>query len=188
MPINKSDAIIILEGDGDNRIEHACNLYKQKYASNLVFSGNILNKDYGSYPLNLLFDKFKQYDVFEKDIIWENKSTNTKEQAQQIIKLCLENNWENIILVASNYHQYRAYLTFIKELYNANLNNTIKIYNSPCNLSWFEKNRWGIRYELLFNEFKKINIYQNKGDICSYKEALIYIKWIEQHQIYPKSD
>ena len=89
MPLIKSDAIIVLEGDGDNRIEHACNLYK-KYSNNLVFSGNILNKEYGSYPLNLLFDEFKKYDIFENNIIWENKSTNTKEQAQQIIKLCLE--------------------------------------------------------------------------------------------------
>jgi hypothetical protein len=179
MPVVKSDAIVILEGDGDNRIEHACNLYK-KYSDNLVFSGNILNKDYGSYPLDLLFDKFKQYNVFKENIIWEDKSTNTKEQAQQIIKLCLENNWKSIILVASNFHQYRAYLTFVKELYNQKLNNDIRIYNSPCNLPWFEKNNWGIRYRLLSEEFKKIKIYQDKGDVCSYKEIIEYIKWIEQ--------
>lgn len=178
MPINKSDAIIILEGDGDNRIEHACNLYKQEYASNLVFSGNIINFEYGSYPFEYIKDKFIKYNVNPNKIILENKSTNTKEQAEQIINLCLENNWKNIILIASNYHQYRAYLTFIKELYNRKLNNIIRIYNSPCNLSWFEKNKWGIRSELLENEFDKIKIYQIKGDICSYNEAIKYIKWI----------
>jgi len=181
MPINKSDAIVILEGDGDNRIEHACDLYKQEYASNLVFSGNIINLEYGSYPFNYVKNTFIKNNVDPNDVIIENKSTNTKEQAEQIIKLCLENNWRSIILIISNYHQFRAYLTFIKELYNQKLNNSIRIYNSSCNLSWFKKNNWGIRYELLESEFNKIEIYQTKGDVCTYDKAIEYLKWIDQY-------
>lgn len=180
MPINKSDIIIILEGDKDNRIPHACKLYSENYADNIVFSGDVLNFSYGSYPLEYVKDTFIKYNFPTNKIIHENISTNTKEQAQQVIKLCLENNWDNIILVASNFHQYRAYLTFVKELYNKKLNNVIKMYNSPCNIPWFEKNEWGIRFELLEDEFNKIEMYQNTNDVCSYEDAIEYIKWIEQ--------
>jgi hypothetical protein len=54
------------------------------------------------------------------------------------------------------------------------------MYNSPCNIPWFEKNEWGIRFELLEDEFNKIEMYQNTNDVCSYEDAIEYIKWIEQ--------
>lgn len=180
LSINKSDAIIILEGDKDNRISHACELYNSKYSDNIVFSGNILNLKYGSFPLEYVKDTFKQCGFPLEKIIHEDQSTNTKEQAQEVIKLCLENNWKSIILIASHYHQYRAYLTFISELYNKKLNNTIKIYNSPCVLPWFRENNWGMRYKLLESEFKKIKFYQSKKDICTFTKAINYIKWLEQ--------
>jgi len=181
MIISKSDAIIILQGDKDNRIAHACDLYKNEYSNNIVFSGDALNFDYGSYPLSYLEETFKENNFLFENIIHENKSKNTKEQAQYVIQLCLKNNWKSIILIISNFHQYRAYLTFIQELINQKLDTVIKMYNSPCNLSWFEKNAWGVRHELLENEFEKINFYQEKGDVCSYDKAIEYIKWIEQH-------
>ena len=179
MVVNKSDAIIILEGDGDNRVKHACNLYKQKYSSNLVFSGDDLKLEYGSFPLSYIENTFTKNNIQIKNIIHENKSKNTKEQAQQVIKLCLKNRWDSIIIVASNFHQYRAYLTFIQELYTHDLTDSIKIYNSPCCLSWFEHNKWAVRYDLLKDEFKKISFYQSKGDVCSYKKALLYLNKIE---------
>ena len=69
--VKPSDAIILLEGDGMYRIEHACNLYNQGYSSYFVFSGNAYNLNYGSeinsYTLtdygglnNSLFQKFYQ--------------------------------------------------------------------------------------------------------------------------------
>ena len=181
MIISKSDAIIILQGDKHNRIAHACDLYKNEYSNNIVFSGDALNFDYGSYPLSYLEEAFKENNFLVENIIHENKSKNTKEQAQNIIQLCLKNNWESIILVISNFHQYRAYLTFLQELINQKLDTIIKIYNSPCNLSWFEKSAWGVRHELLEVEFEKIKFYQEKGDVCSYDKAIQYIEWIEQH-------
>ena len=39
--IQKSDAIILLEGDGFNRYRKAVELYKEGYAEKIVFSGGI---------------------------------------------------------------------------------------------------------------------------------------------------
>ena len=85
-----------------------------------------------------------------------------------------------IILVASNFHQYRAFLTFVQELYNNNLEKIIKIYNAPCILPWFKSLDWGTRHELLEQEFIKIEQYQLKQDVCSYKKGLKYLQWVEQ--------
>jgi len=181
--IKQSNAIILLEGDGTYRIKHACSLYNKGYSDYLVFSGNADNLNYGSYPLNKLKDEFNKYIDFDiKEIIHEDKSLHTKQQAYEVIQLALRNQWDKLILVASNFHQYRAFLTFVQELYNINLEKSIKIYNSPCILPWFKSLDWGTRYELLEQEFTKIEQYQNKlkQDVCSYKKGLKYLQWVEQ--------
>lgn len=176
--IHISDAIILLEGDGMNRCQHAVDLFKQKYADIVVFSGGITNYKYGSYP----FDKVKPYlleaGIHEEELIHEDKSLNTHEQAVEIMRLCRKCNWHRLILVASHYHQYRAYLTFLKVIQGAN--NDIVIYNSPAkNLEWFTDNEWGKRIDCLEDEFRKIVEYAKLGHLASYREAIAYQKWKE---------
>lgn len=175
MPILSCDAVIILEGDGKHRIEHGCSLYK-RLSDNIVFSGNITDLGYGSYPLDCLLDEFGKQGVSRDEIIWENESTNTKEQAENVIELCLARGWVSIIIVASNYHQYRAYLTFLKSLEKRDLLESIAVYNSPSNLPWFVANPWGMRHELLETEFEKIDVYQGMGDVATYELALRYFR------------
>ena len=55
--LTKSDAAILLEGDGFFRFQKAVELYKRNMVSKIVFSGNIVDKDYGSYP----FDEVKPF-------------------------------------------------------------------------------------------------------------------------------
>ena len=45
-----SDAIILLEGDGFHRFRKAVDLYKKGMGKKIVFSGAIVQKEYGSYP------------------------------------------------------------------------------------------------------------------------------------------
>ena len=62
-----------------------------------------------------------------KAIVHESLSQNTREQAIEIIKMAKLNGWNKLILVASHYHQYRAYLTFLKEVLK--MKNQIAIQN-----------------------------------------------------------
>lgn len=48
--LTKSDAAILLEGDGFYRFQKAVDLYKKGVVSKIVFSGNIIDRDYGSFP------------------------------------------------------------------------------------------------------------------------------------------
>ena len=171
--IQKSDAIILLEGDGFNRYKKAVDLYKLGFSSKIIFSGGITDFNYGSYPFSMILPKMLSLGVPKKDIIHEKKSKNTKDQAIEVIKLAIKNNWKNLILVATHDHQYRAYLTFLKEVLNSK--NEIILFNSPVrNLEWFKQNVWGRRIDNINNEFIKIEKYIKAGDLASYEEAILY--------------
>lgn len=175
----KSDAIILLEGDGNSRCEQAVQLYLKGLAEKVVFSGNVNKPEQGSIPLLGLKDFLVKLGLLEKDLIFENRSLNTREQAVEIVKLCQEMGWKKIILVASHYHQYRAFLTFLK----VTLENKedIIIYNAPARgLAWFKETGYGQRVDLLEKEFAKIEQYYANFHIASFEEALEYQKWKEQ--------
>jgi len=177
--IKKSDVIILLEGDGLNRLQKAVELYQLGFAETLVFSGGITNPDYGSLPFSCIYPELINAGVPSSAIIHESKSQNTREQAIEVIKLANLKGWKKLILVASPYHQYRAYLTFLKEVLNTNKN--IILYNAPVkDLGWFEETGWGIRFDLLDDEFDRIEKYTQLSHLSTINEAIEYQKWKEK--------
>ena len=177
----KSDAIILLEGDGLNRFQHAIKLFEIGLADKIVFSGNIINYEYGSYPFSDIKPLLLNQGIDEKALIFENKSLNTYEQAVEILKIATANNWKKIILVASPEHQCRAYLTFLRQIID--FGNNLIIYNSPAqNLSWFDNSDWGKRFDRLDMEFDRIEKYSKFGHLATYEEVIEYQKWKEGQQ------
>jgi len=177
--IKKSDAIILLEGDGLNRIPKAVELFQSGFADNIVFSGGITNLAYGSFPFSMAYPELIHAGIPPEAIIHESNSQNTREQAIEVIKLANLKGWEKLILVASHYHQYRAYLTFLKEILDTK--NNILLYNAPAkDLKWFEETVWGERIDLLDYEFDRIEKYAELSHLASFNEAIDYQKWKEQ--------
>lgn len=175
----KADAIILLEGDGYCRVETAADLYLRGFADKIVFSGGITNYNYGSYPLEDVLPFILKHGVPESDIIHEKISKNTREQAFEIVKIAIEHKWKKLILVASHYHQYRAYLTVLKAILDQKAD--IVLYSAPArNLKWFDENHWGRRYDLLEHEFQKITDYSEH--IATVSEAIKYYQWKEQQE------
>ncbi len=176
--LTKSDAIILLEGDGFFRFQKAVSLYKKGFAKKIVFSGNIIDKDYGSYP----FEEVKPYilsgGVLEEDLIHENISLHTRQQAVEVVKMALEKGWKKLALVASHEHQYRAYLTFLREVIDTK--SGIILYNAPVrNLNWFVDSGWGRRIDRLEAEFERIEKYSALGHLANAEEVIEYQKWKE---------
>ena len=172
----KADAIVLLEGDGFARLNKAAELYKMKYAPFVVFSGGITDYSYGSFPFEACLPKLMELGIKRTDILYEDKSQNTKEQSVYVNKLAAEQGWKKLILIASPYHQCRAYLTFLK-----NIHPEIILINAPAdNLSWFEKEDWGARFDLLEQEQQRIEKYTAQGDLATIDEAIKYQKWKEQ--------
>ena len=176
--LTKSDAAILLEGDGYFRFQKAVELYKSGMVSKIVFSGNIIDKDYGSYP----FEEIKPYilkaGVPEDDLIHEDKSLHTQQQAVEIVKMAMEQGWRKLALVASHEHQYRAYLTFLREVLDTG--SGIILYNTPVrNLKWFNDSGWGTRFDRLSAEFDRIERYSAMGHLAASQEVVEYQKWKE---------
>ena len=177
--IKKSDAIILLEGDGLNRIPKAVKLYQAGFADKIVFCGGITNLAYGSFPFSMAYPELIHAGIPPAAIIHESSSQNTREQAIEVVKLAIFNGWNKLILVASHYHQYRAYLTFLKEIVDTN--STILLYNAPAkDLKWFEETGWGKRFDLLDDEFDRIEEYTKLSHLASINEAIEYQKWKEK--------
>jgi uncharacterized SAM-binding protein YcdF (DUF218 family) len=176
--IKKADAIILLEGDALSRCEQAAYLYKNKFSKKIVFSGGITDHNYGSLPAEYILPELVKLGVKLEHIIIEDKSQNTKEQAEEVIKIVFKNNWSKIILVASHYHQYRAFLTFLKVINNLNYN--LIIYNAPAkDLKWFSDQEYGTRFDQLQSEFIRIQKYTQIGHLATFEEGIKYQQWKE---------
>ncbi len=176
--LTNADAAILLEGDGLFRIEKAVDLYHKGIVKKIVFSGNIINREYGSYPYEEIKPYILKAGVPEEDIIHENRSLNTRQQAVEIIKMAADYGWKKLVLVASNDHQYRAYLTFLREILDTK--SGIILYNTPArNLNWFVDSGWGMRIDRLTAEFDRIEQYSKIGHLASASEVIEYQKWKE---------
>lgn len=176
--LTPSDAIILLEGDGFFRFQKAVDLYKRGMAKKIVFSGNIIDKDYGSFPFDEIKPFILESGVPEEDLIHENVSQHTRQQAIEVVKMAMANGWKKLALVASHEHQYRAYLTFLREVLDTN--SGLILYNAPVrNLNWFVDSGWGIRFERLSAEFDRIERYSAMGHLANADEVIEYQKWKE---------
>lgn len=175
----KSDVAVLLEGDGFNRFQKAVELYKKGMVNKILFSGNIVDRDYGSFPFEEIKPFILKEGVPESDIIHEDKSLNTREQAIEVIAMAEDNGWKKLALIASHEHQYRAYMTFLREVLDRKSN--IILYNTPVrNLNWFVDHGWGIRFDRLSAEFDRIERYSQLGHLASFNEVIDYQKWKEQ--------
>lgn len=178
--IKNADAIIYLEGDGYNRLDKVFELYNNGHANKIVFSGGIEDLNYGSYPGDKIIPLLIKKGVKKSDIILEDKSLHTGEQAINVIELCEKKKWKRILLVASHYHQFRAFLTFFNVLHDKNMHRVLDIINVPVrNLSWFEVNPWGTRFEILETEFNKMYKYISKDLDNHFYNIIEYYKWKE---------
>ena len=178
--LSPSDAIILLEGDGFDRFRKAVSLYQQQKAPKIVFSGNITDYDYGSFPFEEVLPRMLKAGVPETDIIHEDQSLNTREQAVEVIRMAMQRGWKKLILVASHEHQYRAYLTFLREVLDTR--SGITLYNAPArNLNWFEDKGWGPRFERLEAEILRIEKYSEMGHLANAQEVIDYQQWKEKN-------
>ena len=173
-----SHAAILLEGDGFFRFQKAVDLYKTGQVERIIFSGNIIDKDYGSFPYEEVAPFILNQGVPERDLIHEAKSQHTREQAIEVVKMAMENGWKKLALVASHEHQYRAYLTFLRVVLDTN--SGILLFNAPVrNLNWFVDSGWGMRFERLSAEIERIEKYSALGHLATADEVIEYQKWKE---------
>ena len=180
-PLVKADAIVILEGDGMNRIPEGARLYTEGWAPLVVITGGDRSRPEHCFPASEMKPALVAAGVPEKHVLIEEISQNTREQAVEMMNLAKERGWKRMIIVASHYHQYRAHLTFLKAMRESG--QELFLINAPArDLPWFKDEPQGKRVDLLAGEFGRIEEYRAKGHIASYEEGIEYLQWKESQR------
>lgn len=186
-PMLRADAIVVLEGDGVARLATALELFRQHAAPVIVLSGG-LDVPPNCLTAESLAGTLYGMGVAPDRVLCESASLNTREQAVHVITMAQAKGWKRLLLVASPYHQYRAYLTFLHALAEVHATESIHLVNVPAsNLNWWTglKGVNGVersRLELLEDEFEKCDDYQVTGHCASFAAGLAYLKHWEANR------
>src|SRR3989344_5082607 len=109
----KADAIVLFAGDRFHRTKKIAELYYAGFAPQVVVTSNVHSYAYGSLPAHVLVRKLVAHGLHEEHIIWEETAEHTRGEADSSLRLAQEHGWKTLLLVTTEYHQYRAFLTFL---------------------------------------------------------------------------
>lgn len=135
--LRKADAIIAISG-GDTalRTVHAVQLYQDGWAPKLLFSGDAFDPLSPSNA-DIMKNIATSNNVPSEDILVEEESVNTKENAENSEDLIDQLGYETIILVTADYHQRRAFIEFSDKL-----GEEVEIINSSAQEDQWSKKTW----------------------------------------------
>lgn len=137
------------------RVKHAVELYKEKYAPKLLFSGGI-NHGNNVNESQVMKEIAMSLGVPQEDILLESVSTSTYENMLFSKKLLVEKNMDHILLVTEPFHLPRAILVARKL--------GLKVIGSPAVKSCcWSNNKYLSRY--FIKEPLAIMFYKLKGRI-----------------------
>lgn len=114
--LKKADAIVAISGDNGARFSEAGHLYLDGYAEKLIFSGAAFDVTSQSNAAIFQQKASRNEGIIPKDILLDETSTTTRENALNVAKIVRSNKFESIILVTSPYHQRRASIEFREAL------------------------------------------------------------------------
>lgn len=152
--LEESDAIVVVSGGDNNaRIQKAADLYKEGWATYILFSGAAAEGNV-SNALAMKRISVKKGIPASKILIEENSKT-TVENAELSAPIIKGNGYKKIILVTSPYHQRRTYELFKKELPDVKIINRSAVDDNWRKRGWWENTN--ARY-LTLGELGKIMV------------------------------
>ncbi|MGB8217133.1 MAG: YdcF family protein [Candidatus Methanoperedens sp.] len=149
--LQHADVIIILGGDNE-RVPYGVKLYKSNYSDKIIVTGG---------RAELSKEEAINLGAAPKDVILEDKSTTTYEDAQFSRNIMLQNNFTSAIVVSSPYHMRRASWLFGRVFKNDN----ITLLYSPVDNSWFKVEKWWTNereIQIVIYEYAKLIYYMFK--------------------------
>jgi uncharacterized SAM-binding protein YcdF (DUF218 family) len=104
------DVIIVLGGGPSESVYHGVRLYQSGYASRILFTGGAHAGE--STEAQVMMRQALYLGVPKEDILVEEKSLTTYENAKYSLDIIKANDFESVIVVASPYHTRRSSLIF----------------------------------------------------------------------------
>lgn len=167
----QADAIILLAGDRFHRVAKVAELYHAKHAPKVVLTSNADDWEYGSLPSSKLVPELLRHNILEGDIIWEESAPHTRAEADATLRIAQKKDWKTLLLVTTHYHAPRALLAWVK----ARADLGVKINFVMIIVAEFPEFKKESEDEALLRELERIALYQEKGDIASFKEGIEYL-------------
>lgn len=174
----KADAIVWLQGNMYDRGTKVLELYRGGYAPYIVVTGNNVRVvDDDSVGVDDIVVWLKKHGVSQEAIILDKQSLNTYNQAVQVMALAKERDWSAILLVGSTHHQFRAFLTFLRQARVQKWGGLI--INQPVAIAWDVKpsGRRKTTREAFQDELAKVQEYA--GRLASVEEGLLYLQKLD---------
>jgi len=176
-PVYQSDAVVLLCGeDCGPRIAVAAQIMLTGGAHGVLVSGG-RDEPPRWIGAEKAFASLLGAGVASGKIMLDRESQNTREQAVNAVELAVEKEWKRLLIAASPYHQYRAFLTFLRALQEAGKADEIQIMSVPASQApWFDApaGMEQSRADLLAVEFAKVEEYTEH--VATYAEGLVYLE------------
>ena len=151
--LKPADVIVILAGEEKERVEYGAYLFREEWAKKdrIIMAGGPLAWKYTW--ASLMKEHAEHLGIPGKDILLEDRSRNTEEDAKYTKDILQKYKYKSLILVTSPYHSKRAYTIFQKVM-----GKDIKIISAPVENSWFKFEDWWKRRRdrsMVLNEYSK---------------------------------
>jgi uncharacterized SAM-binding protein YcdF (DUF218 family) len=108
-PLAKADAIIVLGGENDGRLQYGLSLAEQGYADTVVLSNSYLGSPADLLDLEQACASGTATVTVICFVPWPY---TTRGEAMYLARLAKQHNWTHVIVVSWNYHMVRARYIF----------------------------------------------------------------------------
>lgn len=159
-PLKEADAVVVLSGGKEERIEEGARLHREKYAEFYIITETGASiPELGANHVDLLKSEATTLGVpLGAFLITEEHADSTLEEARAVRQLLERNNLQSCIVVTDPYHTFRTRLIFRDVFEGSN----IRIRVRPARNHWYQSTTWWMTQqgrEMTFNEYVKIAYY-----------------------------
>ena len=126
-PLNKADAIVVLNGDSerDERLLYAVELWQKGYARKVIISAHKVawqsDEDISEWRHALKLNIIPK----ESLVLAINEADSTREEARMLLPFVIKQGFKSVIIVTSNYHTRRSKKVFQKEWNGSGIQTTV---------------------------------------------------------------
>ena len=166
-----ADAIVLLAGDRFHRVPRAAELFHAHYAPRIVITSNANDHAYGSLPASTLAESLRALEVPSEHVMWEETAPHTRAEADSTLRLAREYGWKKLLIVTTKYHQYRAFLTWVRAMYDEGMDIELVMVSVLEFPDFYDDTE----DDAMAREFEKIKLYGEKGHVATYEEGIEYL-------------
>ena len=142
-PLKNSEALVILSGGGEERLEAGANLYHDGKVRRIILTETDELQTGSSTPITTInYDALASRYGIDKSKLYKTKKTSssTYEEAQAVLILMKQKEWKSLVIVTDNFHSRRTGMIFDKIFKGSG----IKVSVQPVNVQgyWYDPLKW----------------------------------------------